>query len=75
MNIPQSIEWLQSQGQVEHTVDSLKRVVNVQTGLISQLNEELLQLRLQHQQSHDTLCTFMKKEGFNYPDNAYKGKD
>jgi hypothetical protein len=79
MNIPQSIEWLQSQSQkvkVETEAEkSLLQLVNVQTGLIAQINEELLQLRLQHVESQKMLCDFMATEGFNYPANNYKCKD
>jgi hypothetical protein len=50
-------------------------MINVQTGVIEALNEELLQLRTQHVESQKTLCAFMAKEGFNYPDNAYKGNN
>jgi hypothetical protein len=75
MNIPQSIEWLQSQpqkirdyGLKPTTVEEkLLEIVNVQTGLISQLNEELLQLRHQHVEERRILQKFMDKQGFNYP--------
>jgi hypothetical protein len=71
MNIPQSIEWLQSQSQkvtLETGSDKhLLELINVQTGLLGQLNEELSQLRLQHVEAQKELKTWMAREGFNYP--------
>jgi len=66
-SIQQRMEWLQSQGQVKHTVESLTKMINVQTGVIEALNEELLQLRTQYAESQHELKTFMAREGFNYP--------
>jgi len=80
MNIFQGLEWLQSQGRKLQEVDAesngmkvtdterkLTEMVNVQTGLISQLNEELLQLRSQHVEERKILQKFMDQHGFNYP--------
>lgn len=88
MNIPQSIEWLQAQGRkmtktkrdsegwnLLNTEKELLGMINVQTGLIEKINEELVQLRTQHTEDQKILCDFMAKEGFNYPKNAYKGTD
>jgi len=52
---------------ISDDTEDLLGIINVQTGLISQLNEELLQLRLQHVTSQKELKDFMAREGFNYP--------
>jgi len=87
-SIQNKLEWLKSQSQkfkrtetdskgwsLNTTEKELLGMINVQTGVIEALNEELLQLRTQHVESQKTLCAFMAKEGFNYPDNAYKGNN
>jgi hypothetical protein len=80
MNITQSLDWLKSQGRklskskkdsegwvLNRTEKDLLELINVQTGLIEKLNEELLQLRRQQVEERETLQRFMAKEGFNYP--------
>jgi hypothetical protein len=82
------IEWLKSQahkfkqkgtdseGWLLNTPETeLLKMINVQTALIDDLAESLAQLQTQHDTEHETLCKFMAKEGFNYPDNVYKCKD
>jgi hypothetical protein len=66
-SIQQRMEWLQSQGQVKHTVESLTKMINVQTGVIEALNEELIKLRDEHVRTQDELKAFMSRQGFNYP--------
>lgn len=80
MNISQGLDWLKSRGHklkktrknshdllITQDTEDLLEMINVQTGLIEKLNEELLQLRHQHVEERETLQRFMAKEGFNYP--------
>jgi hypothetical protein len=86
-SIQTKLEWLQAQARkfkrteadskgwsLNTTEKELLGMINVQTGILESLNDELVQLRAQHEKEHETLCTFMAKEGFNYPDNNYNVK-
>jgi hypothetical protein len=70
-SIQQKIEWLQSQAQKLSTAtvtdENLLAMINVQTGVIEGLNEELLKLRDDYLSTQKELKDFMAREGFNYP--------
>lgn len=83
----QRLEWLQVQAQRFHKPDlvgktfslsltpresKLLEMINVQTGILLNLNEEISALRSQYEKDQKELRDFMAREGFNYPSNAWK---